>query len=129
MTDSTSPSSHMPPIGFGLGAVTLGAISLLLFFLPILSLPISGAAAVVGLLGVWVALRGGREKLRLSIAGLLMAFCAQSIVWGIAIAPSGYFMPRPVFPDRPPIRVRPYVSPPAPPRGDVHVSSLTASSS
>ena len=128
MTESTYPSSYSPPIGFGLSAVTLGAISLLLFFLPILSLPISGAAAIFGVIGVWAALRGGREKLRLSVAGLLLR-CAQGIVWGIAIAPSGYFMPRPVFPDRPSIQGRPYVSPPAPPGGSLHVFPATASTS
>lgn len=117
MSPKTSTHSDLPPIAFGLASVILAAIALLMFFLPVLSLPISGAALVVGAAGAWAAMRGGRSRLRLSVAGVLLAICAQGIVWSIAMAPSGYFAPRSVFPNWRPIPAGPYVPPPAPSRG------------
>jgi hypothetical protein len=114
MKETLATQRGLPPIAWGLGSVVLGAIGLLLFILPILSLPISLMGALLGILGIGLALTRGEASLRLSVAGLLLSGCALMMVGAIAIAPRGYFAPRSVFPNLQPDRGRPYVPPPAP---------------
>lgn len=120
---STYPG--FPPIAWGLSSVALGAIGLILFILPVLSLPISLIGALLGIVGVGAALNHGWASLRLSVAGLLLSGCALAIVTSIAIAPGGYFTPRSVFPALQPERGRPYVSPPAPPSGSNRPAAIS----
>lgn len=116
MIDHKPLDELFPPIGLDLASVVLGAIALLLFILPILSLPISGTGIVLGAMGIGVALRGGRVSLRLSVAGVVVCVCAFAIVWAIKLAPTGYYAPRTVYPVLQPVKARPYVPPPAPSR-------------
>lgn len=109
--------SRFPPIGLGLSSVVLGAIGLTFFFVPILGIPVSGVGMAVGLAGIVVAALGGRVSMRLSVAGVLLSGLALGIVAAIAYAPTGYFAPRVVVPILQDVHGRPYVPPPAPPRG------------
>jgi hypothetical protein len=99
-------------------SVILGAIGLMLFLLPIVGIPVSVSAIVVGAIGIVVAKSGsGQVSLRLSVAGVVLSICGLAIIAAIARAPSGYFAPRAVFPTWQPETSRPYVPPPAAPRG------------
>jgi hypothetical protein len=107
----------MPPVELGLSSVIISAIGLLLFFLPILALPISAAGLVLGIAGVIAAIAGVQSRLRLCVAGITLGIVGLAIAVAIARAPSGYFSPRAVFPTIQPSQDRPYVPPPAAPRG------------
>jgi len=100
--------------GLGLASVVLGAVGLMLFVLPILSIPISGGGLIAGAAGVIAAAAGKAMDLRLSIAGMAICGAALAIAWAIDLAPGGYFR----FPAEPPPslpqRRRIYVPPPAP---------------
>jgi hypothetical protein len=104
-----------PPVAWGLSSVILGTTGLLLFIVPVLGIPISLSGIVVGLIGIAVALLGGPGSLRLCVAGIILSSGAAGMDYAIALAPDGYFSPRPVFPDVAPTINRSYVSPPAPP--------------
>jgi hypothetical protein len=107
--------ASFPPVGFGLSSIILGAISTVLFILPIIGLPIAAIGIVVGLWGIVVAVVRGKARLRLCVAGVLISACGFIMIAAIARAPSGYFSPRAVFPTLPPLENRPYVPPPAAP--------------
>lgn len=112
------PIARLPACGLGLGSVILAAVGLLLFIFPVLSLPISGAGAVVGLAGIVAALAGGRPSLRLSVAGVLLSIFGLCLVTAIATAPTGYFQPKPVYSSILPLTgERTFVPPPAPTPG------------
>ena len=104
-----------PSLGAGLTSVVLGAVGMLLFFLPILSIPLGGAGVIFGLAGIALALRGGRTSLRWAIAGLVVS--GSALVAGVAIAeaPAGYLRSRAIPLNAQPIAERSYVSPPARP--------------
>jgi hypothetical protein len=109
------PETENPPIALGMLSLVLGTIGLLLFFLPILGLPISAFASFFGLLGVVAALAPGGVRLRWALLGSGVAFVALAVNIAILYAPGGY-LPDPVVP-RPwqPVPDRPYVPPPARP--------------
>lgn len=110
-----APPADVPPIAFGVAAVCLGTISLLLFILPILSIPIS----TIGFLaGAWGVCRGrSREMvaLRWSLIGCVL--CVSVLAIGVVLinAPVGELPSRAVPPQYPKSPDRPYVSPPANP--------------
>jgi hypothetical protein len=108
--------AELPPVELGLSSVIISAIGLLVFLLPILSIPISIAGLVLGIAGIVAAAVGGQSRLRLCVAGVTLAIVGLTIGWAIARAPSGYFAPRAVFPSVQPLHDRPYVPPPASPR-------------
>lgn len=114
---SMSHTPRLPLLGLGLSSVTLGATGLLLFLLPILGLPISGTGILVGLVGCGIALATERASVRLNVAGVVISSLAFALVWGISLAPSGFFAPRPSPTLSPPLLGRPYIPPPAPPIG------------
>ena len=110
---------RLPPLGLGLASVVLGAIGLMLFVVPILAAPISGCGAIAGLCGIMGAAAGSRADLRLSIAGVALCALALAIDLAVQYAPGGY-LGRPAEPQiLSPGSRRPYISPPAPFRGQI----------
>jgi hypothetical protein len=113
MTKS-SPTSD-PPLGVAVTSVVLGAVGSLLFFLPILSIPLGAIGAVLGLTGIVLAIRGGWTSLRWSIVGLVVSAAAMGMGVNIAQAPAGYLRSRAIPLNARPVPEQPYVPPPAPP--------------
>jgi hypothetical protein len=104
-----------PSLGAGLTSVVLGAVGVLLFFLPILSIPLGGAGVIFGVAGIALALRGGWTSLRWAIAGLVVSGTALSVGIAIAEAPAGYLRSRSIPLSSQPVAEGPYVPPPARP--------------
>ncbi len=109
-------SAHRPPIDLGPLAVVLGFIGLLLFFLPILGIPISAFGLLCGLVGSVIARAPGGVRLRWSLLGCAVAGLALAINVAITYAPAGYTPAPGVTPPWQGVPDRPYVPPPAPPR-------------
>jgi hypothetical protein len=110
---STSTYYRSPLIGLGMTSVVLGVIGLLLAFLPVLGVPISGFGFVFGLFGVIFTLATGQTSLRWPLAGLAICLLALTVNLALGAGP-GYELPgHPIpkmwqqSPDTP------YVSPPA----------------
>ncbi|HVU86482.1 MAG TPA: hypothetical protein VHD36_04130 [Pirellulales bacterium] len=103
----------LPPVALGISSMVLGAIAACLFLLPVISIPLSASAAVLGLAGIVAALFGRTAGLRLGVAGLAISMTALVLVAAIAHAPAGYFGPKTIFPSMSPAAERPYVPPPA----------------
>ncbi len=99
-----------------MSSVTLGAIGLCLFIVPIISIPVGAAGVVVGIAGILASYIGTSTSLRLSVAGTFLSAVALGVVWAIAGCTGGYFTPRTIFPSLIPNIERPYVPPPAKPR-------------
>ncbi len=110
-----SPQTADPPLGMGLTSVILGAVGVLLFFLPILSIPLGGVGLVFGLSSLVLALVGGWTSLRWSIAGVVTSGLALAVGIAIAQAPAGYLPTGTVPLNTQPVPERPYVPPPARP--------------
>jgi hypothetical protein len=104
-----------PPIRLGLTAVVLGSVGLVLFFLPILSIPLGGVGLVFGSIGLVLALRTGWASFRWSIAGVALSGLALALSLAIAWISVGYLPGRFVPLDTQPVPNRPYVPPPARP--------------
>jgi len=108
-------SSSNPPVGMGLASVILGSVGALLFFLPILSIPLGAVGLTFGILGFLMAIAGRWTSLRWSIVGIVVSGLALGIGVAIALAPYGSLQlpaPPPVWHNVPD---RPYVPPPARP--------------
>ena len=70
-----APSRH-PPIrllGMGLTSVILGSVGALLFFLPVLGIPLGAVGLVFGIVGLLLAILGGWTSLRWSVAGIVVS--------------------------------------------------------
>ncbi len=106
----------LPPLGLGLSAVVLGVVGLLLFALPILSIPVSGGGVIVGVARIVAGLLRPQMRLRLAVAGVLLSGVSLGLAVAIALGPSGYFSPRSVFPMLERMPQRHFVPPPAAPR-------------
>jgi hypothetical protein len=96
-------------------SLVLGTISLLLFFLPVLGVPIGGVAVLVGIVGTILAGFGRGGRLRYAVAGLLMSILALLVNVAIAYAPAAEVPSLRPLPSWQPIPDRPTVPPPAPP--------------
>jgi len=105
---------QLPPVGFGLASVVLGAVGLLLFVVPILAIPISAWGLLFGVFGVAASALGRRVDWQLSLAGMVLCGLALLIDAAMNYAPGG-FLGRPAEPQivDPAARAR-YVPPPAP---------------
>jgi hypothetical protein len=109
-------STHRPFTGLGMSSLVLGTIALILFFLPILGIPISVLGLAFGLAGFWIGLFRPKVSLRWSLGGIGMSVLALLVNIGIVFAPAGYIPTGQRHP--PPWRAppdRPYVPPPANP--------------
>jgi hypothetical protein len=109
-----SPLSD-PPVGTGLTSVLLGSVGVLLFFMPVLGIPLGAVGLAFGILGLLMAVCGGWTSLRWSVVGIVVSGLALGIGIAIALAPAGV-LPNP---KGPPVRQsmpdQPYVPPPARP--------------
>jgi hypothetical protein len=89
------PRFDQPRVGLGMASLVLGVIGMLLFFLPVLGIPISVCGLLAGLVGVPVAICF-RLTLRWCAAGIAMCALALLVNLAVAYAPSGYIpLPRP----------------------------------
>jgi hypothetical protein len=112
--DNASPSSD-PPVGMGLTSVILGSVGTLLFFLPVLGIPLAAVGLVFGTAGLLTAILGGRTSLRWSAAGIMVSGLALGIGVVLSLAPAG-FLPSPKGPPaEQSVPDQPYVPPPARP--------------
>jgi len=110
--------AHSPEqsVGMGLMSVVLGSVGLLLFFLPVLCIPLAAAGLAFGVVGFLMAIFGGWSSLRWSVAGIVV--CGISLGIGIVIAITPLYYSQ--NPEAPAVRqmvpdYRPYVPPPARP--------------
>jgi hypothetical protein len=108
--------TYRPLTGLGMASLVLGTVALMLFFLPVLGIPISVLGLVFGLVGFGAALFRPGVSLRWGLGGICMSALALLLNVGIVFAPAGYVptgghQPQPWrgVPDRP------YVPPPASP--------------
>ena len=115
---STSVTVHESPISMGMTSLVLGTIGLLLFFLPILGLPISAFGLLFGLLGILVALVRPGQRIRWIVVGCAVSTLALAINLLITNAPVGYLAAPSVPPPWQKVPDRPYVPPPARPESD-----------
>jgi hypothetical protein len=104
---------HAPLLGFGMTSLVIGLIGLMLFFLPILGIPISALGLCFGVVGAIGALFTGGPALRWSLGGVVVCGLALSVNLALDQAPRGYgdTYPVPAPWQRP--RDRPYVPPPS----------------
>ena len=84
-----SPHTPAPPIGLGLASIVLGTVGLLLFFLPILGIPLGLSGTLVGIAGIIASRLRRVDELRWSCGGLIVSFAA--LVVGVVLynAPLG----------------------------------------
>jgi phosphate/sulfate permease len=102
-----------PLLGLGMASLVLAFIALIVFFMPVLGIPISVIALCFGIIGFGVALFTPTAALRWGLAGIAASCLALAVNVAIAKAPSGYLPERrvPTPWQQPPDR--PYVPPPA----------------
>ncbi len=100
----------------GAASFVLGSVGLLLFFLPVLGIPLAGTGLLIGLVALLVAVFGGRSSLRLSVLGTALSVLALGANLAITLAPLNTVSQEahPHMWQPPPVRV--YVAPPADPR-------------
>jgi hypothetical protein len=75
--------------GLGVASLVLGIIGLLLFFFPILGIPVSAIGLVLGIVAILVPQFRRGPDLRYCFYGILMAGAALSVNIAIALGPSG----------------------------------------
>lgn len=74
----------------GMASVVLAVIAMLLFFLPVLAVPLSICALTLGFAGLVAALLAPGTSLRFALLGLAASSLALAINAAIACAPAGY---------------------------------------
>jgi hypothetical protein len=111
----SKPALTNDPRGAALTSVVLGAVGALLFFLPILCIPLGGIGVLFALAGIVCAMRRDARSLRWSITGLVVSAAALGAGITIGKAPADH--PRtPSIPSHVQrTRAQPYVPPPARP--------------
>lgn len=115
---ATLPHTETPPVALGMLALVLGTVALLLFFLPILGIPVGACGLFFGLLGLVLAGFGRGDSLRYLLAGSAVCALALMLNFAVLYAPGGYppgsgGVLEPTWQSVPD---RPYVPPPASPR-------------
>ena len=110
------PRTRIPPTGIGLASTILGAVGLLLFVLPVLSIPLSALGLIFGVVGAILAIIGGWASLRWSVAGIALSSLTLGLCISISQTAGGYLShpPPPSATWQQPTD-RPYVPPPAHP--------------
>ena len=109
------PRTYVPPAGVGLTSVILGAVALILFIFPILSIPLSCLGLLFGIAGSLMAIFGRWASLRLSVAGIALSILTLVISVAIAQTAAGYLSTPPHSVTEQQIPDRTYVPPPARP--------------
>jgi hypothetical protein len=107
------PESESPWIAFGMSSMVLAYIGTLLFFLPILGVPISGIGLGLGIVGLIVAPFTPGPSLRWSLGGIAASVLALGLNLFIIYAPAGYQPDRKVPTLWHSVPDRPYIPPPA----------------
>src|SRR5579859_6285592 len=102
-------------LALGVTSCVLGFIGLLLFFLPILGIPISLSGLAIGLIALVLAFFGPFSSMRWSLAGIAVSLLALGVNLAIDAAPAGYLPTRKVPKSWQTPPERPYVPPPARP--------------
>lgn len=114
---SSAPEVHSPPIGLGMSSLVIGTIGLMLFFMPVLGIPVSAFGLLFGILGLVMAFVGstvgGGARLRWTLAGIAVSCLALAVNIAIAYAPAGYLPGREASQPWQSPPDRPYVPPPA----------------
>lgn len=100
-------------IGLGITSLVLGIIGLLLFFMPILGIPISSSGLLFGAIAFVLALFVGGRALRCSLQGIAICALALSVNIAILVAPRGYLSSPNVPQPWQPVPERVYVPSPA----------------
>lgn len=101
---------------FGITGLVLGHISLLLFFLPIVGLPIGVFGIIVALVGTFFALGARTASLRWCLAGVAACILALVVNLFIMYAPGGDYIPDREVPRQwHPSPAKPWIPPPAKP--------------
>jgi hypothetical protein len=111
------PEPRQPLVSFGMTSLVLGSIGLLLFFLPVLGIPIAVMGMLFGMIALLEALYSVSSNLRWSLGGLGLCSLALLVNVALAYAPWGYIPSRNVPPPWEPPPGKPYISPPARPGG------------
>ncbi len=105
--------SRAPLMAFGMTSLVLGFLGALLFFLPVLAIPIALCGLVCGLIGLILVLASPGYSLRWALGGIALSLLALAVGLALMYAPEGYHIElRQPTPWQPP-RDRPYVAPPA----------------
>src|SRR5581483_4074923 len=90
----TSPEKVLS--GLDMASLVLGMIGSLLFFLPVLGIPISAFGLLCGIAGCIGARAGAGPTLRWSAGGVALCALALAVNFGLYYAPYGYLPPRAV---------------------------------
>ncbi len=106
-------SLSLPPVAFGLASVVISTAGLLLFFLPILGVPVAACGLLLAIAGLFTAAFRDRSNLRWSIVGIVVSCAALAVGLAMNNAPHGH-RPGSAVPrlwQSPPNRL--YIPPPA----------------
>jgi len=108
------PGTHPPVLGLGITSIVLGIIALLLFFMPVLGIPISALGLLFGILGFVSAIFFSRgATLRGSVGGIAICSLALLLNLALAFAPMPTYLPaHKVSPPGGPPPGQPWISPP-----------------
>jgi hypothetical protein len=112
----TTLEKREPHHGLGLASLVLGAVGLLLFFLPVLGIPLASCGLLIGLIALLAALFGDRSNLRWSLPAVALCLLAVVADLSIGLAPAGPIPYQAEPRSQQSLPVRPYVPPPADPR-------------
>jgi hypothetical protein len=102
----------VPPVAFCFASIALATVGIMLFFLPILGIPLSVIGILAGLIALVRALAAHDESLRWSVAGVFVGIVALGINVALIWAPREERRP-PIGPNTEQVPDTPYVPPPA----------------
>lgn len=102
-----------PMMAFSMTSLVLGFLSTLVFFMPVLGVPIALAGIISGVIGLGFSLYSREYSLRWALGGLALSLLALSVNLALYYAPEGYLLRyRSARRWQPPAN-KAYVSPPA----------------
>jgi hypothetical protein len=82
--------SRAPLMAFSMTSVVLGFLSTLVFFMPVLGVPIALCGVVCGVIGLGFALSSRAYSLRWALGGIAYSLLALAVNLAIFYAPEGY---------------------------------------
>jgi hypothetical protein len=86
---TTVPARMMAITGLGVASLVLGNIGLLLFFFPVLGIPVSAIGLALALVAIIVPQTRRGSDLRYCVYGILLSGAALTVNVAIALGPSG----------------------------------------